>query len=543
KRSSALSLKRRLKQNGGKNMIWSLASKILYRMKLKPFLKTLKDPVAAQEQRLLELLRYAEGTTYGKRHQFSDIGCYEDFVDHIPINQYSDLQPYIKQELEGINNSLYPEPIQVVLSTSGSTGKPKLIPQTATCLKSLKRLRIMSFAAAAKIRPFLHGKILVMVAPAVYTRIGEWDVGYGTGQAMKGGSRLIKNKVVPSPDVFDIKDWKLKFRETILQGIKTPKITACGGITSFILALLRRIKYDSIDWLKNEPTLSSKTQHRLLMALTDENTLDLRVLWPDLSVIFHGGVVRDLYEPMIYDLAGDVHIHEVYAGTEACYGIQIYEDLAGVVPMLDDIIFEFTSMRKGPLPPDAETIPLCEVKKNTPYRIIVSTPSTLWRYDLHDVVMFSSLNPLTLQCLGKSTNILNLSGEKVSEQHISAALTIASEEQDALVRDFVVAPQVDSIGACYHLFVEFSHAPNDLRGFTRGFDSALQEVNRLYWEVRTASTISPAVIHPVPSGRFDDFEFKQLQSPQCTIGQTKMPRITTLDQAQEQLLIATATAP
>jgi hypothetical protein len=524
-------------------MIWSLASKILERMKLKPFLKIIEDPVAAQEHRLQELLQYAEGTTYGKRHGFSDIRCYETFVNHIPVNQYADLQPYIQQELDGINNTLYPEPIQVVLSTSGSTGKPKLIPQTGTCLKSLKRLRIMSFAAASSIRPFLHGKILVMVAPAVYTKIGNWDVGYGTGQAMKGGSRLIKSKVVPTTDVFDIKDWELKFRETIHQGVKTPKVTACGGITSFILALLRRIKYESYDWLVTDPALPSVTQKRLNTALTDDNTLDLRVLWPELSVIFHGGVVRDLYEPMIYDLAGDVHIHEVYAGTEACYGIQIYEDLVGVVPMMDDVVFEFASMQKGPLPPDVETIPLNEVKKNTPYRIIVSTPSTLWRYDLHDVVMFTSLDPLTLRCLGKSTNILNLSGEKVSEQHISAALSITSEKQDALVRDFVVAPHVSPTGSCYHLFVEFNRHPSDLNRFTKGFDSALKEMNHLYLEVRTARTIGPAVIHTVPSGRFDDYEFSRLQSQRCAIGQTKMPRITTFNQAQEQLLISTATTP
>ncbi|TRO55950.1 hypothetical protein E2P64_06425 [Candidatus Bathyarchaeota archaeon] len=524
-------------------MIWSLASKILERMKLTPFLKTIEDPVATQEQRLHELLRYAEGTAYGKRHQFSDIRSYEDFVNNIPINQYADLQPYIQQELDGINNTLYPEPIQVVLSTSGSTGKPKLIPQTATCLKSLKRLRIMSFAAAARIRPFLHGKILVMVAPAVYTKIGDWEVGYGTGQAMKGGSRLIKSKVIPTTDVFDITDWELKFHETIRQGLSTPKVTACGGITSFILALLRRIKYESYDWLKTDPTLSPETQRRLQAALIDEGTLDIRGLWPDLSVIFHGGVVRDLYEPMIHDLAGDVHIHEVYAGTEACYGIQLFEDHVGVVPMMDDIVFEFASMQKDPLAPDTETIPLGEVKKDTPYRIIVTTPSTLWRYDLQDVVMFTSLNPLTLRCLGKSTNILNLSGEKVSEQHISAALKITSEEQDALVRDFVVAPLVSPTSSCYHLFVEFNRAPQDLGGFTRGFDSALKEMNHLYWEVRTAKTIGPAVIHSVPTGRFDDYEFNRLQSQQCAIGQTKMPRITTIDQAQEHLIVATATAP
>ncbi|MFX1475565.1 MAG: GH3 auxin-responsive promoter family protein [Promethearchaeota archaeon] len=513
--------------------------KLLYQLKVKPILKALKDPGAAQEKRLQELLKYAAGTHYGKRHGFSDIRSYEEFVRNVPVNQYQDFQPLIGQELKGISNILYPEPIEVVLSSSGSTGAPKLIPQTAFCMKALKRLRMISFAAAGHIRPFLHGKIMVMVAPSVFSKIGDWDVGYGTGQAMKGGGRIMTSKVVPSPDVFDITDWEEKYRETIRQGVETPNVTACGGITSFILSLLRRVKYESYDWLIEDPQLSAKARTRLKAARTDEGTIDLKSLWPQMSVIFHGGIVRDLYEPMIYDMVGDVHIHEVYSGTEACYGVQLYGDYPGVAPMVDDVIFEFAEVMEGPLPSTVETIPLSDVKVNTPYRLVVTTPSSLWRYDVHDLVTFSSLDPITLRCLGKSKNILNLSGEKVSEQHISAALAMASEEQDALVQEFVVAPQVSAGGARYHLFVEFSKPPTDLQRFAAIFDAKLQEVNHLYWEVRTANTVGLAVIHLVPSGNFETYELSRLQSEHCVIGQTKMPRITSVDHAQ-QMLISTA---
>ncbi len=92
-------------------MIWKLISKILYRTKVKPFIKTLQDPTAAQTHRLQELLTLSESTIYGKRHRFSEIKSFEDFVNNVPINQYKDLQPYIQEELNGNQNVLYPEPI------------------------------------------------------------------------------------------------------------------------------------------------------------------------------------------------------------------------------------------------------------------------------------------------------------------------------------------------------------------------------------------------------------------------------------------------
>lgn len=508
----------------------------MYRTKAKPYLKALEDPNAAQEERLKTLIEYAAGTTYGKRHSFSDITHYEEFVQRVPVNQYKDLWPYIKLEIDGVNNTLYPEPIEALIATSGSTGEPKLIPWTGSYRKVTSQFSLAYFTLANKIRPFLNGKLLAMVAPAIYKQIGKWDVGYASGYGIKGASSLMRRKLVPDVEVFNIIDWEEKFRETIRQAVETPNITACIGITSFVMALLRRAKYESYEWLKDDAQISDKARQRLKSALTDDGALDLQKLWPNLSVLFQGGVVRDLYEPVIHDLAGDIHIHEAYGGTEACYGLQTYEDMRGVAPAVGITYFEFADIAEGNLPPNVETIPLSDIKVNTPYRIIVSSPSGLWRYDPHDVVSFTSVNPLTMKCLGKSDNIINLSGEKVSEQQISAALTTVCEEQDALVSEFVVAPQIDVDGACYHIFVEFKRAPRNLQRFIEAFDNALQSVSRLYWEVRTANTLGMAAIHPVEPGTFDMYERERLKEGKGIIGQTKMPRITEFERAASILL-------
>ena len=523
---------------GASKMIWKLLSKVLYRTKVKPFINAMQDPTAAQDQRLQELLSHSEDTVFGKRHQFSEIKSFEDFVNKVPIRQYTDLHPYIQEELNGTPNILYPEPIFAVMATSGTTGEPKLIPYTSTTWKSANRFQLLYFASADAIRPFLQGKLLAIMAPSIYKQTENWDIGYLTGYGMKHANPFLRSKIVPHPDVFDILDWDEKFRETIRQAIEKTNISACIGLTSFVMALLRRIKYESLDWLASDQQISAKTQKRLNAAITDENAIDLQTLWPKMSVVFSSGVVKELYSPVIKDLVGDVHVHEAYAGTEGTYGFQLYEEQRGVVPVVDDIIFEFVQSQEGPLSPNANTIPISDVKINTPYRIVVTTPSGLWRYDVHDLVMFTSLDPLSLQCLGKSQNTINISGEKVSEGDISAAITLACEDQGLLVREFVVAPEVTAQGGTYHVFAEFSESPTNLEIFTNRFDTHLQQINELYYHVRAARTILPAVVHPVSVGTFDLLERQRLRENNKAIGQTKMPRLTSLDQALKNLLPA-----
>ncbi len=517
-------------------MIWKLASKLLHRISVKPFLKTLEDPIAAQEDSLKRLLNYAANTHYGKKHRFSDIRGFEDLVQRIPVNQYADFEPLILRELEGNSNVLYPEPIENVMATSGTTGEPKLIPYTHTCNKSCAKLRMRVFAFADYLRPFFHGKLLVMAAPSVYKRIGKWDVGFVSGHLAKNGNPLLSRKIVPKGEVFDLQDWDQKFRVSIQQGVETRNLTGAAGITSFVLAVLRRTKYESYDWLKDESTLSTKTQRVLDKAVNDGGSLDLRTIWPELSVIVSAGVTRDLYTATIHDLVGDVHIHDSYSGTEAMYGLQVFQDSDGVAPFVDDNFFEFAPVQDGPLAADVETIPLSDVKINTPYRIVISSPTSLWRYDVHDLVQFTSLNPLTFKCLGKSENVMNLSGEKVTEWDVSSALTATCDDHGIQLREYVVAPEINASGASYHIFAELSNRPEDLKKFTQEFDDALQNTNNLYQHVRHAGTLQLPSIHVLAPGSFDQYQQHCLQNGVSIAGQTKIRRIIKFEEVTTNLL-------
>jgi len=99
------------------------------------FDKLTKDPKSSQKKYLLKVIRNNSDTLYGKEYGFSNISSIEDYRDHVPINQYNDLEPYVTQTTNGEQNILTSEDVYMFNLTSGTTAKPKYIPVTPSAEK------------------------------------------------------------------------------------------------------------------------------------------------------------------------------------------------------------------------------------------------------------------------------------------------------------------------------------------------------------------------------------------------------------------------
>src|SRR5689334_3839986 len=64
------------------------------------------QPRAAQEQKLLEIVRRNQRTAYGSKHGFDRIRSIEEFQQRVPPNTYETLQPFIEATLRGEPNQL-----------------------------------------------------------------------------------------------------------------------------------------------------------------------------------------------------------------------------------------------------------------------------------------------------------------------------------------------------------------------------------------------------------------------------------------------------
>lgn len=89
-----------------------------------------------QKRKLLKYISKKSSTEYSRTFNFKNIKSYSSFAKEVPIiEEWSQLEPYIKRIEKGEKNILCVDAIDSFEETSGSTGFSKLIPYN----KALKR--------------------------------------------------------------------------------------------------------------------------------------------------------------------------------------------------------------------------------------------------------------------------------------------------------------------------------------------------------------------------------------------------------------------
>jgi hypothetical protein len=262
-------------------------------------------------------------------------------------------------------------------------------------------------------------------------------------------------------------------------------------------------------------------------------------VWPNLRVLFGGGVAAAPYLPVIRDFIGrdDVTLVDTYNATEGgVYGATDFGGGAGLLVLPHrGTFFEFVPLerRESASPP---RIPLWAVESNRPYSIVVSTVSGLYAYELGDIVRFTSVDPPRIEFMGRLSGCLSLTQELTTHVEIERSVEHAIRSCPCTTVEFGAAADVGVAGSAksrYQLFVEFQEgaAPADLNAFAAAFDQGLCSQNRVYREHRDGDValLAPSVV-PLKSGG------ARLFLEEVTRGnmQGKFPRI--IDDTKKKLL-------
>lgn len=84
------------------------------------------------------LVERAKDTEYGRKHLFSTIRTYDDFVQNIPVNTYEELKGDIDRMRHGERNVLWPGTVRWYAKSSGTTNdKSKFIPVSHEGLQTI----------------------------------------------------------------------------------------------------------------------------------------------------------------------------------------------------------------------------------------------------------------------------------------------------------------------------------------------------------------------------------------------------------------------
>jgi hypothetical protein len=484
-----------------------------------------------QEETLLSLLRHARSTEFGRAHDFRQIRGYDDFARRVPVGDYDSFSPYIDRMRAGERGLLVPEFVRYFGNSSGSSshGRSKFLPITHTQIRHQQR------AGQDTAMRYLHwsgdggmfaGYTLGLFPPTTMRAEGPVLITSNPALMMTKMPLVTRPIYLPHGDVRVIPNYDEKL-EVIARRYMDHDVRALTGTTCWFTLLFEKL------------LAIARKRGRRARVVSD--------IWPNLRVLFGGGVSAAPYLPILRELVGapsperglpaDVTLVDTYNATEG--GVYATSDFSGARGMLmlphRGTFFEFVPLenRESASP---KRVPLWAVERERPYAIVVTTSSGLYAYELGDIVRFPSVSPPRIEFMGRLSGCLSATQELTTHVEIERAVQHALGLCPCRTVDFGAAVDVGADGSAkarYVLFVEFHDgaAPADLAAFARAFDEGLCKENRVYREHRTGEVAlrPPRVVLLSPGGARKFLE-------EVTRGnvQGKFPRI--IDDTQKTLL-------
>ena len=156
--------------------------------------------------------------------------------------------------------------------------------------------------------------------------------------------------------------------------------------------------------------------------------------------------------------------------------------------------------------------------------MVISTNAGLWRYQLGDTVMFTSVDPYRLRIIGRTKHFMNAFGEEVVIDNAIKAIKIACDKTNAVINEWTAAPSYlrENQNGFHEWIIEFDKEPIDLNSFSASLDDALKSFNSDYEAKRFNNMIlGMPIVRIVPKGTF----YKWLKSKNKLGGQHKVPRL------------------
>jgi hypothetical protein len=494
------------------------------RVQLRTWDAAVLDVRRVQEATLRALLAHASDTEYGRYHGFGGIHDYEAFRRRVPLGDYDSFSPYIDRMRAGERGLLVPEPVLYFGNSSGSSthGRSKFLPITDRQIRFQQRAgtdTVMAYLRSSGDAGMLSGFTLGLFPATTMRAEGPVLVTSNPALMMTKMPLVTRPVYLPEDDVRTIANYEEKLG-VIARRYLDHDVRAVAGTTCWFTLLFEKVLAEA------------KARGRDVRSISH--------VWPNLRVLFGGGVSAAPYLPVIRELVGrnDVTLVDTYNATEG--GVYATSDFSGAAGMLmlphRGTFFEFVPLEEREAA-NPTRVPLWSVERDRPYAIVVTTASGLYAYELGDIVRFPSIAPPRIEFMGRLSGCLSLTQELTTHVEVERAVAHATAACRCTTLDFGAAGDVAVDGTAksrYLLFVEFQEgaAPGDLSAFAAAFDEGLCKENRVYREHRQneVALVPPRVI-PLASGGARRF----LEEVTRGNVQGKFPRI--IDETRKELLL------
>ena len=470
---------------------------MLAKRKARLIQEIMDKPVELTEAKLLSILERHAQTAYGKANHFGSIRTTEQFAEAVPLSDYTSMKPYWDQIYENPQLPIITDdPVIWYVQSSGSTGKPKALPISRAGLRDYtagSMLFLMSFINAKEgNNKVFDGTMLTFAAPARIGEINGVPLGYMTGISREMiANALLKRIVKPGVEIFNMTEMCEKLWAYAKYAV-TENITSLGGITTLVFAFIRRMQQEYGPSLLDE-FRGTKHETRIREALSDDGTLDLNVLWPHLIMVGATGVDADPYKPWLKKTLPNATLRDNFAGSEGLYGTTLLKHTDNGIQLLPHInYFEFIPESEIDRE-DPAVIPLSEVKRNHRYELILTNMMGYTRYRIGDMVTFIATDPYSVHRIGRKGKSVNLTGEKLSDAHVTEGVSYATKQTGAEILDYTVYGSIEEGQANYVISAMFNNEV-DPTEFAQAFDECVGRSNGEFKYVQDFGSLGPTIV-------------------------------------------------
>ena len=454
------------------------------------------------QQKIFEnIIKTAASTTFGKDHGFNDIKSYSDYRKQVPIRDYEELSPYIKQILDGKPDVLWPGKPEYFSKTSGTTSGVKYIPITKESLPNhinSARNALLSYVHETGKSKFLDGKLIFLSGSPELDQKAGINTGRLSGIVNHHVPGYLRTNQLPSYKTNCIDDWELKL-EKIIDETLHQDMTLISGIPPWVQMYFDRI------------------QERTGKKIKD--------VFPNFDLFVYGGVNFEPYRAKLFDSIGrKVDSIETYPASEGFIAYQDSQKEEGLLLLANSgIFFEFIPADEY-FNENPTRLTIDDVKEGVNYAVIINSNAGLWGYSIGDTVKFISKYPHRLVVTGRIKHFISAFGEHVIGEEVEKAMkhTIAKYPETEIV-EFTVAPQVTpKEGLPLHeWYVEFSNTPADLPAFEKELNLQLQKLNTYYDDLLSGNILRNLKIIQLRRNSFIEY----MKSQGKLGGQNKVPRL------------------
>ena len=526
------------------------------RRQLRAFDAACEQPEAVQNELLFRILRTQAITQFGRDHKFSTINSVAEYRNNVPVAPYEYVAPYIEKVQNGDTRALLADRRVLMFAlTSGTTASRKLIPVTDTYLAAYRRgwnmWGVKMYRDNRGRRIAMRPIVQMGGDPDEFRTPAGIPCGNLSGYTAMVQKRLIKRMYCVPYVTGKIRDAKARYYVALRFSIgrNVSQLLAANPSTLVQLArtldaekehLLRDLRDGTLRadldispdiraYLASRVKRDAKRANALFATAEKLGRLYPRDVWPPEATVLNcwtggsmGPYLRQL--PQYY---GEPPVHDLgLLASEGRFTIPLSGGTASGVLDIWSHYFEFIPEAEIDSP-QPTVLGAHELRDGGSYFILPTTAYGLYRYHISDLVRVTGFHGRTplVEFLGKGHRFANLTGEKLSEYHVTRAMDAVAARVPQPVTAYSVAPVWDERQPYYAIFLEEPDAADEtrLKHFLAEFDAQLGIENVEYAAKRESGRLGAVRAAVIPAGAWAAWDRARLAQTGGSPEQYKHP--------------------